>query len=129
MWSNQNDALRIGLDATLTAAKLSKNKAAESRLDPKTLWPRPPCGSSPCGLKQTQPTTDTLSPTETASSHPILEFTTAVDSQPPKGTGNESVRNSPATHFANLESRLLVCGSRQSRFRQRGRRMIRTLFG
>ncbi|MFN9370329.1 MAG: hypothetical protein ACK6D3_00380, partial [Planctomycetaceae bacterium] len=25
----QNDALRIGLDATLTAAKLSKNKAAE----------------------------------------------------------------------------------------------------
>jgi hypothetical protein len=29
MWSNQNDALRIGLDATLTAAKLSKNKAAD----------------------------------------------------------------------------------------------------
>lgn len=28
-WPNQNDALRIGLDATLTAAKLSKNKAAE----------------------------------------------------------------------------------------------------
>ncbi|MFN7768452.1 MAG: hypothetical protein ACK5UC_14720, partial [Planctomycetaceae bacterium] len=41
-WPNQNDALRIGLDATLTAAKLSKNKAAESfRFAAETLRQQP----------------------------------------------------------------------------------------